>query len=106
MVGWLGGGDAWRQRPRSHRRDVPAKHTFRVAGSAGDEPRGCLGDGTAAVRGSEHRGVKRLQLLAHLRAHGCVLIREGAKHSWWGNLVNNRRSAVPRHREVGNLMAK
>jgi len=27
--------------------------------------------------------LKRRRLLAHLTAHGCVLIREGAKHSWW-----------------------
>jgi mRNA interferase HicA len=35
-----------------------------------------------------------------------VLIREGAKHSWWGNPANNRRSAVPRHREVDDHLAK
>jgi len=35
-----------------------------------------------------------------------MLVREGAKHSWWGNPANNRRSAVPRHREISNVMAK
>lgn len=50
--------------------------------------------------------MKRHELLAHLRQHGCVLIREGARHSWWGNSANNRRSAVPRHNEIPNPLAK
>jgi len=50
--------------------------------------------------------LKRQALIAHLRAHGCVLVREGAKHSWWGNPVNNRRSAVPRHTEINEFLAK
>ena len=37
---------------------------------------------------------------------GCVLVREGAKHSWWGNPLNNRRSAVPRHNEINDFLAK
>jgi len=32
-------------------------------------------------------------------AHGCVLIREGKNHSWWGNPSKNLRPAVPRHTE-------
>jgi mRNA interferase HicA len=44
--------------------------------------------------------MKRHELLAHLRQHGCVLVREGAKHSWWGNPANNRRTAVPRQGEI------
>jgi mRNA interferase HicA len=50
--------------------------------------------------------LKRQALIAHLRAHGCVLVREGAKHSWWGNPMNNRRSAVPRHTEINDFLAK
>jgi mRNA interferase HicA len=50
--------------------------------------------------------VKRRALLAHLAAHGCVLVREGAKHSWWGNPANGQRSAVPRHSEVDNLLSR
>jgi mRNA interferase HicA len=46
--------------------------------------------------------VKRQDLLKHLRTHGCELIREGAKHSWWGHEDNGTRSAVPRHTEVSN----
>ena len=50
--------------------------------------------------------MKRRQLLSHLRRQGCVLVREGAKHSWWGNPANNRRSAVPRHNEIDDQLAR
>jgi mRNA interferase HicA len=50
--------------------------------------------------------VKRRALLTHLSAHGCTLVREGAKHSWWGNPANGRRSAVPRHSEIDDLLAR
>jgi mRNA interferase HicA len=50
--------------------------------------------------------VKRHDLIAHLRRHGCVLIREGGKHSWWGNPANGRRTAVPRHSEIREKMAR
>jgi mRNA interferase HicA len=50
--------------------------------------------------------VKRRELITHLKAHDCILIREGARHSWWGNPTNNRRSAVPRHNEIDDHLAK
>jgi len=50
--------------------------------------------------------MKRRDLIAHLQRHGCVLMREGAKHSWWGNPQNNRRTAVPRHTEIGNTLVR
>lgn len=50
--------------------------------------------------------MKRRQLLAHLLACGCVLVREGAKHSWWENPAQGRRSAVPRHTEINDFLAR
>ncbi|MGO8900834.1 MAG: type II toxin-antitoxin system HicA family toxin [Isosphaeraceae bacterium] len=50
--------------------------------------------------------MKRRKLISHLRASGCVLIREGAEHSWWGNPTNGRRSSVPRHTEISDPLAK
>jgi mRNA interferase HicA len=50
--------------------------------------------------------VKRHELIAHLRRHGCVLIREGRRHSWWGNPQNNSRSAVPRHGDIPDPLAR
>ena len=50
--------------------------------------------------------MKRPALIKHLRRHGCVLIREGSRHSWWGNPSLNTRSAVPRHSEIDDLLAR
>jgi len=48
--------------------------------------------------------VKRLDFIRHLEDHGCVFIREGGSHSWWGNPARNRRSSVPRHREINEKL--
>ena len=50
--------------------------------------------------------MKRRALLGHLQKNGCELVREGGNHSWWGNRATNRRSAVPRHPEVNDLLVK
>ncbi len=50
--------------------------------------------------------MKHRELIRHLTAHGCVLVREGSNHSWWGNPANNRRSAVPRHTEINRFLAR
>ncbi len=49
--------------------------------------------------------MKRRDLIRHLESHGCELLREGGRHSWWHNPTQNRRSAVPRHREVNDHLA-
>jgi mRNA interferase HicA len=49
--------------------------------------------------------MKRRDLLAHLRAHGCRLLREGGEHSIWENTASGRRSSVPRHREIVTFTA-
>jgi mRNA interferase HicA len=50
--------------------------------------------------------MKRNKLLKHLRSHGCELLREGGRHSWWHNPSQNRRSAIPRHTEINDILAK
>jgi mRNA interferase HicA len=50
--------------------------------------------------------LKRRAFIAHLTAHGCRLVREGAKHSWWGNPANGQRSAVPRHSEINDILTR
>jgi len=50
--------------------------------------------------------VKRRELIQHLTAHGCELVREGSDHSWWGNPANGRRSAVPKHTEINRFLAR
>ena len=44
--------------------------------------------------------MKRRDLLRHLHEHGCQFVREGREHSIWENPVTNRRTSVPRHREI------
>jgi mRNA interferase HicA len=50
--------------------------------------------------------MKRKELIRHLRSQGCEFIREGGKHSWWFNPNLNKRSAVPRHNEIVDVLAK
>jgi predicted RNA binding protein YcfA (HicA-like mRNA interferase family) len=49
--------------------------------------------------------VKRTDLVRHLEANGCVLLREGGKHSVYYNPKAQRTSTVPRHNEVKNPTA-
>ena len=49
--------------------------------------------------------MKRRDLEQHLRKHGARLLREGAKHSYWG-LNAERSTAVPRHREIAYPLAR
>jgi mRNA interferase HicA len=50
--------------------------------------------------------MKRVALLKHLQKSGCMLLREGGKHSWWHNPASNKRPAVPRHNEINDQLAK
>jgi len=50
--------------------------------------------------------MKRTAFLRHLRACGCVLLREGGRHSWWLNPEQGRRSSVPRHTEIDDNLAR
>jgi len=50
--------------------------------------------------------MKRKKLFKYLSSKGCNLQREGAKHSWWINLELNKRSSIPRHTEISNILAK
>ncbi|MGD0089840.1 MAG: addiction module toxin, HicA family [Planctomycetota bacterium] len=33
-------------------------------------------------------------------------MREGSRHSWWLNPLQNKRSAVPRHTEIRDQLAR
>jgi len=50
--------------------------------------------------------MKKTELLKYLRKQGCEFIREGARHSWWGNRSRNKRSSVPRHTEINIDLAR
>jgi mRNA interferase HicA len=50
--------------------------------------------------------VNRKDLVAHLRSHGCELLREGRSHSVWINPANQNQTSVPRHREINDYTAR
>lgn len=50
--------------------------------------------------------MKRRELIRHLEANGCVLLREGHSHSIYENVAQNRRAPVPRHREIPGPLAR
>ncbi|MFP4030354.1 MAG: type II toxin-antitoxin system HicA family toxin [Desulfococcaceae bacterium] len=50
--------------------------------------------------------MKRKELIRHLQKNGCELLREGARHSIWQNTRNGNMTAVPRHGEIKDIMAR
>jgi predicted RNA binding protein YcfA (HicA-like mRNA interferase family) len=50
--------------------------------------------------------MKRRDLIRHLETHGCVLLREGARHSVYVNRLSGKVSTIPRHREVNDFLAR
>jgi hypothetical protein len=50
--------------------------------------------------------VKRVDRIRHLVAAGCELLREGANHSLYVNRRSRKSTAVPRHREINDYLAK
>ncbi|MBM3141874.1 MAG: type II toxin-antitoxin system HicA family toxin [Chloroflexi bacterium] len=50
--------------------------------------------------------MKRRDLLNHLRKEGCILHREGAKHSAFLNPENGHLATVPRHRDIEIILAR
>jgi mRNA interferase HicA len=49
--------------------------------------------------------MKRRDFIRHLERQGCVLDREGGRHSIYRNPANGRSAAVPRHREIKDTTA-
>jgi predicted RNA binding protein YcfA (HicA-like mRNA interferase family) len=50
--------------------------------------------------------MKRQDLIRHVESHGCLLLREGGKHSVYYNPEKNQTSAIPRHREINDFLAR
>jgi mRNA interferase HicA len=48
--------------------------------------------------------MKRKDLIRHIRLQGCEFLREGNRHSWWANPKLNRKSAIPRHSEINDIL--
>jgi len=50
--------------------------------------------------------MKRKDLIRHLEAHGCELLREGGSHTLYINRATRASSSIPRHREVNDFLAR
>ncbi|HSY14156.1 MAG TPA: type II toxin-antitoxin system HicA family toxin [Verrucomicrobiae bacterium] len=50
--------------------------------------------------------MKRRELVRHLERHGCQLLREGGNHFVFVNRQAGKASAVPRHTEINDQLAK
>ncbi|MGZ8938062.1 MAG: type II toxin-antitoxin system HicA family toxin [Limisphaerales bacterium] len=50
--------------------------------------------------------MKRRELLRHLTAHSCELLREGGRHSIWIHRETRKKSAVPRHSEIHETISR
>ena len=50
--------------------------------------------------------MKRADLVRHLEANGCHLLRESANHSVYVNRIARKTSTVPRHREINDYLAR
>jgi mRNA interferase HicA len=50
--------------------------------------------------------MKRVALIRHLRAQGCELLREGGNHSVYVNRSAGKATALPRHREINDFLAR
>ncbi|PYP02544.1 MAG: addiction module toxin, HicA family [Gemmatimonadetes bacterium] len=50
--------------------------------------------------------MKRRDLVQHIEAHGCELLREGAHHSVYVNRSARKTSTVPRHRDINEFLAR
>jgi mRNA interferase HicA len=50
--------------------------------------------------------LKRTDLVRHLELHGSELFREGSKHSVFVNRRTRKSTAVPRHRQINDWLAR
>lgn len=50
--------------------------------------------------------MKRTDLIRHLEAHGCQLLREGGKNSIYINRSNRKVTTIPRHRELNDFLVR
>jgi predicted RNA binding protein YcfA (HicA-like mRNA interferase family) len=50
--------------------------------------------------------MKRRDLVRHLESNGCELLREGGNHSVYVNRAVRKVAAIPRHREIDNILVR
>ena len=50
--------------------------------------------------------MKLRDLIRHLEQHGCEKLREGGNHTVYVNRARQKATAIPRHREINDFLAK
>jgi mRNA interferase HicA len=50
--------------------------------------------------------LKRHELIGHLNDEGCLLEREGSRHTIYKNPATGAKAPVPRHTEIDNRLAR
>jgi mRNA interferase HicA len=50
--------------------------------------------------------VRRRELVRHLEENGCRELREGSRHTMYVNPRQRKVSAVPRHTEINDVLAR
>lgn len=50
--------------------------------------------------------MKRVDLVRHLLANGCELLREGGNHSVFVNRAARKVATMPRHRDINDFLAR
>lgn len=50
--------------------------------------------------------MKRRELIRHMEANGCRQLREGSRHTVFVNPRQKKVSAVPRHNEINEILAR
>lgn len=50
--------------------------------------------------------MKRVDLIRHLERYGCEDLREGGRHTVYVNRKARRSSAIPRHHELNDFLAR
>lgn len=50
--------------------------------------------------------MKRKDLIKYLIIYGCVLEREGKRHTIYYNPVSNKSTTIPRHNEINTFTAR
>ncbi len=50
--------------------------------------------------------MKRRDLIRHLERHDCEMLREGGNHTVYVNRARRKTTAVPRHREINEFLAR
>jgi predicted RNA binding protein YcfA (HicA-like mRNA interferase family) len=50
--------------------------------------------------------MKRIDLIRHLERNACEFLRQGSNHTVYVNRKARRSSAVPRHREINDFLAR